>query len=135
MGGLDTGALEQRARQDYRQHTLPSIAERFIGMGSGGQRSSAFEGTLASAGSDLETSLAGLRQGRLMQMLQMSLAPQFETMQTQPTQGFLSSMAPGIGLGLAPMLPGGIGSLGKGISSLGSGVSGLLQRLFSSQRA
>ncbi|MCK9570511.1 hypothetical protein M0R72_16305 [Candidatus Pacearchaeota archaeon] len=100
MSGLDTGVLEQQARQGFAQNTVPSIAERFTSMGSGGgQRSSAFAGSLGSAGVGLESSLAGLRQGRLMQMLQMGLTPQFETMYNPASQGIFGSILPGLSQG------------------------------------
>lgn len=112
MGGLDTGVLEQQARRGFAQQTIPSIAERFTGMGSsGGQRSSAFAGTLGGAGADLEGSLAGLRQGRLMQMLQMGLTPQYENAYIPSSQGLFGSMLPGLSQGLGSA--GGLAAMAK----------------------
>lgn len=112
MGGLDTGVLEQQARQGFAQTTVPSIAERFTSMGSGGgQRSSAFAGALGSAGAGLEGSLAGLRQGRLMQMLQMGLTPQFENAYMPSSQGFLGSILPGLSQGAGQA--GGLAAMAK----------------------
>lgn len=57
---FDFGPIEQEARTQFAQQTVPSIAERFTGMG-GGQRSSAFGQTLGAAGSGLEQVLASLK--------------------------------------------------------------------------
>src|ERR1700684_1866670 len=54
--------IAQQARTQFNTQTIPSIAERFASMGSGGsQRSSSFANALGSAGSGLEQSLAALR--------------------------------------------------------------------------
>lgn len=55
--------IEQQARQDFAQTTVPTIAERFSSMG--GQRSSAFGQQLGQAASGLESQLAALRSGHL----------------------------------------------------------------------
>lgn len=120
MGGLgdnkfDFAPIEQQARQGFQQQTIPGIAERFSRMGSGGgQRSSAFAGSLGQAGAGLEGNLASQKanygltqQNQLMQMLQMALQPQFENIHNPSSQGFLGGMAGGMGQGM-----------GQGISSL-----------------
>jgi hypothetical protein len=104
---FDFAPIEAQARQGFQQKTLPGIAELFSGMGSGGgQRSSAFAGSLGQAGAGLETGLAGMKQqygqqqqNQLMQMLQMALQPQFENQFRPAQQGFLGNMAGGIGQG------------------------------------
>jgi hypothetical protein len=53
----DYGPIAEQARRQFATRTIPSIAERFTAMG-GGQRSSAFQGALGSAASDLESQLA-----------------------------------------------------------------------------
>ena len=118
MGGLssnkfDFEPIEQRARSDFQSKTLPGIRELFENMGSG-ERSSAFAPSLASAGSDLESNLAMMRQqhgqqekNSLMQMLQMSMMPQFENYYKQGQPGFLHSI-------LGPMGQGLMQGLGKG---------------------
>jgi hypothetical protein len=50
--------IAQEARQGFAQQTIPSIAERFTGLGA--QRSSAFGQQLGQAGAGLETNLASL---------------------------------------------------------------------------
>ena len=120
MGGLNSGQfdfapIEQQARQGFQQQTIPGIAERFSMMGSGGgQRSSAFAGSLGQAGANLEGQLAqqkqtyGMQQqNQLMQMLQMALQPQFE-----------NNYRPGHGGLFGSMMGGASEGMGKGISSL-----------------
>ena len=58
---LDFGPIEARARRQFAQETLPSIAERFTALTGGGQRAGAFERQKAQAGSELEENLAALR--------------------------------------------------------------------------
>lgn len=69
---LDIGALQQQARQNFQQQTVPALAERFTAGGGG--RSSAFNQQLAQAGGNLEAQLAALgpqfeqqRRGQLLQ--------------------------------------------------------------------
>ena len=111
MGGLssnkfDFAPIEQKARSDFQSKTLPGIRELFEGMGSG-ERSSAFNPAMASAGADLESNLASMRQyhgqqekNSLMQMLQMSMHPQFENYYKQGQPGFLHSIMGPMGQGL-----------------------------------
>lgn len=54
----DFAPIAQQARTQFAQQTLPSIAERFTGLGA--QRSSAFGQQLGAAGSGLEEALASL---------------------------------------------------------------------------
>lgn len=111
-GQMDFSPIEQSARRGFTQTTIPSIAERFSMMGSeGGQRSSAFAQALGGAGADLESQLANMKQGRLLQMLQLGLTPQTSAMYNPSSPGFLQAMAPGIGMGLS--------------SGLGMGIPGL----------
>ena len=59
---FDFAPIEAQARQGFNQQTVPSIAERFTSMGSGGALSSpAFASQLGQAGSGLETQLAALK--------------------------------------------------------------------------
>lgn len=55
--------IEQQARKDFRETTIPSIADRFSAMGS--KDSSSFRNAIAQAGSGLESQLAALRSGHL----------------------------------------------------------------------
>ena len=55
---FDFAPIAQEARQNFAQQTVPSIAERFSGLGA--QKSSAFGQQLGQAASGLESSLASL---------------------------------------------------------------------------
>ncbi len=105
--------------RQFNQEIVPGIAERFSGMGSGAQRSSAFQQSLGQAGAGLSQNLASMRSGmqmngisQLLNMLQ-SLNPtamkdSFAYMQNPGSQGFL---APMLGAALGGMT-GGLGQLG-----------------------
>lgn len=91
--------IEERARSQFQTSTVPSLAERFTSMGSGGQRSSAFQGALGQAGSGLEQALAALRaqyglqsRGLSQNLLSQSLNPNFDTLFLQHQPGFLESV-------------------------------------------
>lgn len=58
---LSFDPIEQRARQQFQEQTIPSIAQRFTNMGQGAQSTGAFRNALGRAGSDLESQLAALR--------------------------------------------------------------------------
>ena len=107
--------IANQARQQFNSQTVPSLAERFTAMGNG-QRSSAFQGALGSAGADLESQLAALQaqyglqnRSQLMQLLGQGLEPQFENAYNPGGGGFSSGIFGG--------LSGGLGALG---------ISGLL---------
>lgn len=76
-GGFNFAPLAQQARTQFQTQTIPGLAERFTAFqgGQGGQRSSAFQGALGSAGAGLEQGLAsdaarfGLQQQGLNQNL------------------------------------------------------------------
>lgn len=101
--------FEEQARKQFQTNTIPSLAERFTAMG-GGQRSSAFQGALGQAGSDLESQLAGLRSQYGTQqeqvglnMLNAGLQPQYHQIYQPPqadTSGLLTESAVGTGADL-----------------------------------
>lgn len=105
-------AYEAPYKRQFEQETVPGIAERFAGMGSGGaQSSSAFNQTMGQAGSELTENLAALRGGlqqnalsSLQGMMQQGYQPTFENIYQQPTQGIipgmLSQAAAGAGQGV-----------------------------------
>jgi hypothetical protein len=103
---FDFGPIEQMARQDFTRKTIPSIAERYSNSGG----SSAYGDQMAQAGVDLETNLAGMRQGYNLQqqgfnkdLLGLGLQPTFDTK--------IEAAAPG----LAQTLP---GNLAQSLPSL-----------------
>lgn len=100
--------IAQQARTQFQTSTVPSLAERFTSMGSGGQRSSAFQGALGQAGAGLESNLAALqsdyglrRQGMLQNLLGQALQPNFDTRFVQHEPGFLESALGSISGGLS----------------------------------
>jgi len=87
---FDFGPVEQQARTQFREQTIPGLAERFTGMGAGGQRSSAFQGALGRAGAGLEENLAGMKSG---------IGLQQQGMEQQRMQSLLASL---LGGGMQP---------------------------------
>ncbi len=90
--------IEQKAREDFQTKTVPSLAERFVGQGSG-TRSSAFRGALGGAGAELETNLAALgaeyglrgqelQQHHLTNLLQQGLGRSFDTAREPGQESF-----------------------------------------------
>jgi hypothetical protein len=95
--------IAEQARNQFNTSTVPSIAERFTSMGSGGQRSSAFQGALGQAGAGLEGNLAALRSQYGLQnrqqsadMLNNALRPTFENYREQENPGFLETALSGL---------------------------------------
>lgn len=91
MSDVSGTGLEDRYKKQFEESTIPGLAERFTSMGEG-QRSSAFEGILGRAGSDLTSQLAALRNQAAMQKLQMGLQPQFDTAYMPGTPGMLEGI-------------------------------------------
>lgn len=111
-------ANEKRARTQFQSQTIPSIAERFTSMGSGAQNSSAFQGSLGSAGAGLEEALSALRSQYGQFGIQQGLQPSFENIYTPASQGFFGGAAPGFGQALGKGLAGQIGDENGGIAQL-----------------
>jgi hypothetical protein len=65
MAPFDFEPIAQQARTNFTTKTVPSLAQRFTGLGGpqseGGQRSAAYPAALSSAGAGLEEGLAALR--------------------------------------------------------------------------
>lgn len=90
--------IEQRARSQFAQQGIPSLAERFTSMGNNKLTSPAFVGQLGSAQAGLEEGLAALRsqyglqsQGQNLNLAQLGLTPQFQNYQMQGQPGFLQN--------------------------------------------
>jgi len=123
--GLDFGPIEEQARTQFEQRTVPSIAERFAGLDALG--SSGFQQSLGQAGAGLESQLAaqksqfGLqKQGLLQNLLGLGLQPQYETLYQPRQPGFLESVTPGLAGGLGQA----IGSLPMLLSLLSGRAGG-----------
>lgn len=119
--------FERPYRQMFEQELIPSIAERFSGLGAGSQRSSAFQQALAQAGTGLASQLAALRSG-----LQMQALPQALGYAQLPGQMGLNIASLGLGTpsfayGMRPASTGVLGGLLPGLgSSFGMGLGRLL---------
>jgi len=107
LGGLqeayDFGPIEQRARSQFIQQTIPTLSERFAALSSTPQAlsSPSFAGQLGAAGRQLEEGLAaqraqfGLQRGsQLQSLLGMGLQPQFETAMRPRTPGIIEQLLP-----------------------------------------
>ena len=111
----DPGAFqdfEAPLMRQFEQETIPGIAERFAGMGSGGALgSSAFANAGAQAGQELTQNMAQLRAGLKNQALQQLMG--FGQMGMQPS--FATGVHPGQ-YGLFPQMASGFfGGMGRGI--------------------
>lgn len=145
---FDFAPIEQQARSQFAQKTVPGIAERFS---TGGNRGT-FAQALGNAGSGLEESLAAMRSHiglqqqqmnnqRMMSLLGMGMTPQYENVYQPQEQGFLGSAAQGTGSALGKgglalllsLLGGAAGSaFGGPFGGAAGGAAGnWLSRLFS----
>lgn len=113
---VDFGPIENQARQNYQQKTIPALAERFTSRGSG-RSSSAFQGALGESATGLESQLAALRskhelgqQGLEQNLLKLLLGHGLKDTgknETNPEEsGFLENAAPGIVELLVNLIPG-----------------------------
>jgi hypothetical protein len=96
----------------FHEQTIPSIAERFTSLGSGGsQRSSAFQGALGQAAGGLSSELASmgaqfgqrqqaLDQNQLNSLLQLALMPQFSQQYISGQPGILHGVSGGLSQGI-----------------------------------
>jgi len=104
----DFGGIEQRELSRFNKETIPSIAERFTSMGTGGQRSSAFQGALGGAASDLGERLGALRSQYGLQQLGHGLQRRFQPIHRPRTPGFLEQLIPGAIKGATSYFSGGL---------------------------
>lgn len=98
--GQSPEALQQfqaPAMRQFNEDIIPSIAERFTGMGA--QNSSGFTQALGKAGAGLAENLSAQKAGlsmqglqQLMQLLQTGMTPQTENVIRPGTQGLLQSL-------------------------------------------
>lgn len=100
--------IENQARRDFEQKTLPTIGERFTSLGSNALSSPAYQSQKYGSAIDLETNLAALKSqyglqqnNQLMQLLQL-LSPEQAYFQGQP--GLLEGGAKGLAEGLPSYL-------------------------------
>jgi hypothetical protein len=126
--------IEDRAINQFNTQTIPGLAERFQSMGGQGTgNSSAFQGALGQAGSDLQQGLAGLRSqyglkenalqqnlfGTLLGGGQQNRAQGLQMLQNMLTQG----LQPRHEYGFAPNPPSFLGNVGQGLGQ-GTALAG-----------
>jgi hypothetical protein len=115
----DFEPIAERSQREFATQTVPSLAERFTSLG-GGQRSSAFQGALGQAGSDLQSQLAALRSkygleanqqqfNQAIPQLQLGLQPRRESVYTPRQSSGISNLFSGFAQNAGQ----GIGALGK----------------------
>ena len=123
----DASEFEAPAMRQFNEQIVPGIAERFSGMGEGGQQSSAFGQQLGAAGAGLSENLAmqranmqqqGLQQ--LMQMLGLGMQSQFQYQQIPGQEGFMQPFAQGVGSALPGAVMGGAPGAAKGVADWAS---------------
>lgn len=128
-------AFEAPYLQNFEQNIVPGIAERFAGMGTGAGalNSSGLNNSLAQAGRNLQTDLAGLRAGLQMQALPQALGyaqqPYSNILAGSQVSPFAYAHQPG-----SPGLLGGVlGGFGQGAGqAFGLGTGGPMFNYFSS---
>lgn len=110
--------------RNFNEEIIPGLAEQFAGMGSGGLSSSGFRNAGVAAGTDLQERLANIRaqlkqQGAqgLMNLGQQGLQQYGENTYQPGTEGFLSTVASGVGGAFG----GGFGkTFGQGVGNMAS---------------
>ena len=95
-GGFEP--IEQQARNNFNQQTIPSIAERFTAGTNGATSSPSFASQLGQAGAGLESDLAAMKAGygqqniqQILQLLQLGLRPQLENVNVNGSPGLLQN--------------------------------------------
>lgn len=123
--------IEQSARQNFAQNTVPSLAERFTSMGSGSALSSpAFSGQLGRAGAGLESEIARLAAEYGLQQQGLNLQQQGLNQNERGMQA--SNLQNLLGAGLAPRTDpmhiagqqSGLVRFAKGVGNIGASLAG-----------
>jgi len=128
----DTSKFEAPLMRQFNEQIIPSVAERFSGLGSGAQSSSAFQQALGQEGAALTERLGALRGGLQGQASERALG--YAQQPISNTQNYLNmstqAFAPKqMGFGQQALL-GLSGGLGQGLGSLGGAVGGsFLQKI------
>lgn len=120
-------AFSDPMMRQFREETVPGLAEQFAGMGSGGgMGSSGFRNSAVNAGADLQERLSSMRanlrqqgaqglSGMYQQMMQPTMTPTFRP----ATGGLVGGMAQGIGQGLGS-------AAGMGLPGVFSAIPGMI---------
>jgi hypothetical protein len=122
------GPAAQSLINQFHTEVVPSLAERFAGLGSGsgGLRGSGYWGTLGRAGSGLEQALSAQSIQQAIPLLQLGLQPQYQTAHIPGQQGSLQAFAKIIIPLLIAGLTGGIGGSLAGVGFGAGAGAGLL---------
>lgn len=83
--------IEDYARKQFNQKTIPSLANRFSAFGHNDISSPDFANQLGEHATDLETNLASLRAGHGFNEAQLGLQPTFENIYTPAQQGVINN--------------------------------------------
>jgi len=96
---FDFSPIEEKSRRDFQRYTEPGLANRFAAFG-GGTSTDAYRQALASARSEHELGLAGLKseyglkqQTQALNLLNTLLQPQYQNLYFPSTPGFGQSFA------------------------------------------
>lgn len=96
-GQLDFGPIAQRARSQFSQQAIPTIAERFSALGQNALSSPALYSQLGGAAANLEEALAAqqgaFQQRNLLGLLGLAQQPSFETAYMPRQRGLLETGA------------------------------------------
>lgn len=111
--------FEAPIMRNFEENTIPDLANRFAGMGSGGALgSTAFRNQLAREGSNLNTNLAALRGG-----MQQQAVPQLQSYAQQPFSNLMQMYQQALGQGTQNVYqPPSAGPFGGAFSALLGGL-------------
>jgi hypothetical protein len=94
-------AIANQAQQNFRQNTLPSLAERFTSMGKNSMTSPLFMSQMHNAGAGLDTQLASMKQmygmknrSQGLEALAMALTPQYQNIRLGAQPGAMAGIMP-----------------------------------------
>jgi len=126
LGGDQTySAMAAPEMRQFREETVPGLAEQFAGMGSGGSFGSSFQSAEAQAGAGLAERLAAMRaqlrqQGAqgMMGMGQQALSPYMQNMMIPRSPGLMDGLMDVGAKGLSAFGGPIIGAAGQGIAGV-----------------
>ena len=134
-GQLDFGPIAQRARSQFSQQGIPTIAERFSSLGQNALSSPALYSQLGGAAANLEEALAAqqgaFQQRNMMGLLGLAGQPSFETAYMPRQRGLFEIGGSALLQALPYLAMGGFGGMGDAASealSPAQTLSGLAQQ-------
>ena len=134
-GQLDFGPIAQRARSQFSQQAIPTIAERFSSLGQNALSSPALYSQLGGSAANLEEALAAqqgaFQQRNMMGLLGLAGQPSFETAYMPRQRGLFEIGGSALLQALPYLAMGGFGGMGDAASealSPAQTLSGLAQQ-------